>query len=101
MVSDEDMLKEYKLAVETSSKLVVCPMCGGRGYWVEEVLVSYHRGEYEDHCHKCNTCQSTGFVWKIKKKVVAAPKSHYKTSPKIFYESYNPVEETKRKTEKE
>jgi hypothetical protein len=100
MLSDEEILDGYKLAVRTTSTLGVCPMCEGKGYRTTEVLACYHRGEYEDVHHACDTCKTWGFIKTITKEVVATPKV-YKTSPKTFYEPYNPAEEAKRKTAKE
>lgn len=101
MISDEEMLEDYELAVKTSSTHGVCFVCNGHGYWTTEELVCYHKGDYETHIHRCETCQSRGFVLTITKEVVAVPKGYCKTSPRTFYQPYDPVEETKRKIAKD
>ena len=101
MVTDEEMLKDYKLGVKTTSTVGLCHMCEGRGYLVKEVLTSYHRGEYDDTLHECTACETLGLVTAVTKEVVVVPKVYYQTSPKIFYTPYNPVATTQHKLSKE
>ena len=101
MLTDEEMMKDYKLAVKTSSALGVCPACLGVGYRTHEVLECYHRGEYKDEYTPCNTCEGLGLVVTITKEVVANPIGYYRTSPKIFYLPYNAKEKATEKLTKE
>ena len=53
--------------MHTKHEVVICEKCNGFGESVTQILVDYHRGEYEDDYEICTWCNGTGRIFKTKK----------------------------------
>lgn len=45
-------------------EVILCSSCKGKGYNLTDVLVDYHKREYETHRSDCIYCKGSGRMWK-------------------------------------
>lgn len=90
MKSDEEYIKDYKVAVLRDNKICICPKCEGSGVTYKEVCASYHRGEYDYIPEECFKCSGFGLVKEGFFRVVAVDKYGRVHTPEHHIDPYNP-----------
>ena len=44
-------------------EVVLCLSCKGKGHIDTDVLVDYHKHDYETHRSECHNCKGSGRLW--------------------------------------
>lgn len=55
-----DFLENHKFGFE--EKIELCDRCDGNGYYTNDVLTCYHKGEYRTDKHTCKNCEGLGHI---------------------------------------